>query len=76
VLDDAFGPLYGRLIIAGIDIVIALAFFGILYATRAKLLPAKEKLEISRVPHDVQIALLIESLVRGYALARSNRVKS
>ena len=75
-LEGMFGALYARLIIAGVDLVIALAFFGILYFTRAKPLPTKSRPGISRAPQDVQIAMLIESVLQGYALARSNRVKS
>ena len=75
-LEGIFGALYARLIIAGIDLVIALVFFGILYLTRAKPLPAKQRPGISRAPQDVQIAMLIESVLQGYALARSNRAKS
>jgi hypothetical protein len=75
-LEVVFGALYARLIIAGIDLVIALAFFGVLYMTRAKPLVAKHRPGISRAPQDVQIAMLIESVLQGYALARSNRVKS
>lgn len=75
-LEGVFGALNARLIIAGVDLAIALAFFGILYLTRAKPLPAKQRPGISRAPQDVQIAMLIESVLQGYALARSNRVKS
>jgi hypothetical protein len=75
-LEEMFGPLYARLIVAGIDLAIALAFFGILYVTRAKPLTTKQRPGISRAPQDVQIAMLIESVLQGYALARSNRAKS
>jgi hypothetical protein len=75
-LDGIFGALHARLIIAGIDLVIALVFFGVLYLTRAKPLPAKRRPGISRAPQDVQIAMLIESLLQGYAMARGNGAKS
>jgi hypothetical protein len=75
-LDGIFGPLQARLIIAAVDLMIALAFFGALFLTRAKPLSAKSRPGISRAPQDVQIAMLIESVLQGYALARSNRTKS
>lgn len=75
-LEGICGALYARLIIAGIDLVIVLVLFGILYMTRAKPLSAKQRPGISRAPQDVQIAMLIESVLQGYALARSNRTKS
>jgi len=75
-LEALFGPLYARLIVAGADLAIALAFFAVLYFTRAKPIPAKQRPGISRAPQDVQIAMLIESVLQGYALARSNRAKS
>jgi hypothetical protein len=75
-LEGIFGALYARLIIAGVDLVIALVFFGVLYMTRAKPLTVKKRPGISRAPQDVQIAMLIESVLQGYALARSDRGKS
>ena len=75
-LEGVFGALYARLIIAGVDLAIAAAFFGVLYVTRSKPLAAKPRPGISRAPQDVQIAMLIESVLQGYALARSNRAKS
>jgi hypothetical protein len=75
-LEGIYGALNARLITAGVDLLIALAFFGVLYMTRAKPLPAKQRPGISRAPQDVQIAMLIESVLQGYALARSNKVKS
>jgi hypothetical protein len=74
-LEQHFGALTARLIIAVVYLLIALAVVGYLYATRAKL-PAQHRPGISRAPQDVQIALLIESVLQGYALARSGRAKS
>ena len=74
-LEQHFGALTARLIVAGVYLLIALAVLGYLYATRAKL-PVQQRPGISRAPQDVQIAMLIESVLQGYALARSGRAKS
>jgi hypothetical protein len=73
-LTDLYGPVYARLIVAGIDAVIVLVLVAILFATRAKAAPAGIA---GRPPleglTDARIAMLIESAMLGYSLGRDKR---
>jgi hypothetical protein len=67
-LASLYGPVYARLIIAGLYAVAAVIPLGFLIATRAKpLVPDKERDNLSE-PRS--IAMLIESALLGYSLAR------
>jgi hypothetical protein len=69
-LDELYGPINARLIVAGIDLVIALIVFGILYATRARQAPPMSWGGIDGASRDVRVAMLMESILLGYTLAR------
>jgi hypothetical protein len=70
-LEKLFGLVNARLIVTAIYVVIALVIFAVLFATRAKPAPApKRKAGIADAPPDARIAMLIESLMLGYSLAR------
>jgi hypothetical protein len=73
-LTDIYGPVYARLIVAGIDAMIVLVLVAILFATRARAAPAGiaagSPLEGLT---DARIAMLIESAVLGYSLGRSKQ---
>jgi type VI protein secretion system component VasK len=70
-LEKLFGLVNARLIVTAVYVVIALIIFGVLFATRAKPANApKRKPGIAQAPPDARIAMLIESLMLGYSLAR------
>jgi hypothetical protein len=69
-LETLYGPLYARLIVVGAYVVLAAIAFGYLYATRIKPQTAKARASVSRAPKDVQIAMLLESILLGYTSGR------
>ena len=69
-LETLYGPLYARLIIVCAYAVLAAIVFGYLYATRVKPRAAKPRPSVSRAPKDVQIAMLLESILLGYTSGR------
>jgi hypothetical protein len=70
-LEKLFGLVNARLIITAVYVLAALVIFGVLFATRAKpVTPPKRKSGIGEAPPDARIAMLIESLMLGYSLAR------
>jgi hypothetical protein len=67
-LEMQFGPLYARLLVAGIYLVLTLASAGalwILARSATKPGPAPDP-----TPRHVQLAALIEALILGYEMAR------
>lgn len=70
-LETLYGPLYARLIIVGAYVVLAIVVFGYLVATRAKPTAAKARPNVSRAAKDVQLAMLLESILVGYTTGRS-----
>lgn len=71
-LADNYGLVNARLIVAGIYALAALAAFGFLFMTRAKPLPAETELG---KPRALRIAVLMESILFGYSLARNMPAK-
>lgn len=71
-LTDIYGPVYARLIVAGVDAVIVLLIAATLYATRAKPAPIAAIAD-NAIPGltDARIAMLVESVLLGYSLARN-----
>lgn len=67
-LELQYGPLYAHLIIAGIYIVLALAAFAGLWAMRIK--PAHVATPVLGQPREMQLVMLVEAVMLGYALAR------
>ncbi len=67
-LADHYGMVHARLIIAGIFALCAAVTVGVLVATRAK--PDTKAEKLARQPQAVGIAMLIESVLLGYSLAR------
>jgi hypothetical protein len=67
-LADSYGLVNARLIVAGVYAAAALAAFGFLVATRAKATPAETELG---KPRALRIAMLMESILFGYSLARN-----
>jgi hypothetical protein len=75
-LETLYGAVDTRLIVAGIYAASAVVIFICLFATRTKAPPAKAAASKARahssrrVPQDVRVAELLESLLLGYATAR------
>ena len=69
-LEGLYGPLYARLIVVGAYVVLAIVALAYLFATRAKPTTAKTRPGVSRAPKDVQIAMLLESILLGYTTGR------
>jgi hypothetical protein len=68
-----FGMLCAYLIMAGIYAATALIVAIVLFATRTKPLPSQEKLANALAsPPNMQIAMLVEAVMLGYALARKS----
>jgi hypothetical protein len=67
-LADLYGPVNARLMVAAVYAVAALAAFGFLFATRGK--PTVAETELGK-PRALRIAMLMESILFGYALARN-----
>ncbi|MDI3471198.1 MAG: hypothetical protein OJF62_003261 [Pseudolabrys sp.] len=73
-LSDIYGPVYARLIVAGIDAVIVLLLATILFATRARSTPAGIAASAPlKGLTDARIAMLIESAMLGYSLGRNKQ---
>ena len=80
-LEMLYGPLYARLIIVGAYVLLAAMALTYLFATRAKpqsakSQAAKSRAGMSRAPKDVQIAMLLESILLGYTSARGKSRQS
>jgi len=72
-LSSLYGPVCARLIVAGIYAVIVLGTLGVLFATRTKA-PALPKQSDPLGPRsDERIAMLVESILLGYSMARKRR---
>jgi hypothetical protein len=77
-LEQLYGPLYARLIVAGIYAALVLIVFGYLFATRAEepeefKEPKNRRATGSRGSpgsQDAKMALLLESVLLGFAAAR------
>jgi hypothetical protein len=69
-LETLYGPLYARLIVVGAYVMLAVVAFAYLFATRAKPV-AKARPNVSRATKDVQLAMLLESILVGYTTGRS-----
>lgn len=73
-LERLYGALYAHLIVGGIDAAIVLAIAAVLYATRARPLPnGRRPAGVAGAPMDVRIAMLLESVLLGYELARTKK---
>jgi hypothetical protein len=75
-LAEHYGAIHARLIIAAIYFVAALAPLGFLIATRAKPAPAPKADDAMQEPHNQRIAMLIESILVGYSLAKKRSRRS
>jgi hypothetical protein len=67
-LEALYGPLYARLIVAGIYAVLAIVVLAYLLATRVKTTTAAPRR--NRQPQDIRVAELLESLLVGYTTGR------
>lgn len=67
-LELQYGPLYAHLIIAGIYAVLALVAFAVLWTMRTK--PAVATTPALDQPREMQLVMLVEAVMLGYALAR------
>lgn len=68
-----FGTLYAYLIMAGIYAAAAAIVMTVLYATRTKPIPPQDKIANAlSSPQNMQIAMLVEAVMLGYALARKS----
>jgi hypothetical protein len=67
-LEALYGPLYARLIVAGIYAALAIIVVVYLLATRAK--AAAPRSNRSRQAQDIRVAELLESLLVGYTTGR------
>jgi len=68
-LTGQYGDLDARLIISGVYTVIALISLVILWAMRARSAKSAETPALSK-PHEMQLIMLIEAAMLGYALAQ------
>lgn len=72
-----YGPVTAYLIMAGIYALLAIAVAITLLATRTKAVPAQDKVANAlSSPRNMQVAMLIEAVMLGYALARKSGGKS
>jgi hypothetical protein len=70
-LEQEFGVLYARLIIAGVYTAGGLITFGLLLATRPRpLLKSEKPAGALAKPRKMQLAMLVEAVMLGYALSR------
>jgi len=67
-LELQHGALNAHLIVAGIYIVLALLAFAACWAMRAK--PAGDGMPALSQPREMQLIMLVEAVMLGYALAR------
>jgi hypothetical protein len=72
-LEGRVGVLYAHLIVAGAFSTAALIVYGALAATRAKPLLKQDAAGALSEPRNMQIAMLIEAVMLGYALARKQK---
>jgi hypothetical protein len=72
-LASTYGPVTARLIVAGIYAVAAVAVLIFLYASRAKNLQLADDDDGTFLsqPRDLRIAMLVESVLLGYSLAKN-----
>lgn len=74
-----YGPLYAYLIMAGIYGLAAFIALAVFYATRNRALVRQSTMGEAAgamSPRNMQIAMLIEAMMLGYALARKSGNKS
>lgn len=76
-LAERYGTLYAYLIMAGVYVVAALMALGALYATRHRSAATQTAADTAGAgllssPRNMQIAMLIEAVMLGYALARKS----
>jgi hypothetical protein len=74
-LANSYGLVNARLIVAGIYAAAAIAALIFLFATRGKPMIAETEAGALGKPRDLRIAMLLESVLLGYSLAR-NRSRS
>jgi hypothetical protein len=67
-LEMQHGPVNAHLIIAGIYVVLALIAFAAFWAMRAK--PIADGMPALSQPREMQLVMLVEAVMLGYALAR------
>ena len=67
-LETQHGALNAHLIVAGIYVALALAAFGVFWAMRTK--PIDNALPALNQPREMQLIMLVEAVMLGYALAR------
>ncbi|RDV03245.1 hypothetical protein [Undibacter mobilis] len=71
-----YGPLYARLIMAGIYAVAGLIAFTVFYTTRNRALTQQGASSgatgLLSSPRNMQIAMLVEAVMLGYTLARKS----
>ena len=72
VLEDLYGVLYARLIIAAIYAAAASIVLIVLVATRTRPLINDRAADAQVSLHDTQIAALVEAAMLGYAMARKS----
>jgi type VI protein secretion system component VasK len=68
-LEQLYGPLIARLIIVAVYAALALIAVIYLYATRARE-PEIKRHGTAKTPQDVQMAMLLDSILLGYTAAR------
>lgn len=69
-LAEQFGAIHARLIIAAVYFVAALVPLGFLIMTRPKPVAAAKTDGVLQEPRNQRIAMLLESILVGYSLAR------
>jgi energy-coupling factor transporter transmembrane protein EcfT len=72
-LEDIYGVLHARLIVAAIYLAAAIIVLIVLWVTRAKLLTSTTSGDTPAAPRATQMAALIEAAMVGYAMARKTR---
>ena len=70
-LEIEFGPIYARLIVAGIYAALTLASAGMLWVMARK--AAKPSPAPEPTPRHIQLAMLIEAAILGFEVARKGR---
>jgi hypothetical protein len=74
-LANSYGLVNARLIVAGVYAAAAIGTLVFLFATRGKPVIAETEAGALGKPRDLRIAMLLESVLLGYSLAR-NRSRS
>lgn len=67
-LEMQHGPLNAHLIVAGIYVMMALIAFAVFWSMRAK--PIGNGMPAVSQPREMQLIMLVEAVMLGYALAR------